>query len=104
MKSKSSTSDIRSTIENIADPFALLELWLNTTSENSKFDKFDQKVVNLDTKLDHKFAGVDSKHELILKSLYEIQDVAPLELGWANQLDQLISLRFSRTLEEAKEH
>lgn len=84
--------DRGSSDENRADLFALLELRDNITKVNSKVDMISTKV-----------ASLDSKHYLVIKSLFEIKDVALSDLGGANQLDQLISLHLKHTLDEAME-
>ena len=58
---------------------------------NSKFDKFTQQVASLEWKLD-----------LVLKSLFEIKDGASSKLHCETQLDQLISLCLSSTLEDVQ--
>ncbi|CAI9287945.1 unnamed protein product [Lactuca saligna] len=88
-KSESSTLDTRSSDENIVELFALLELRDNFAIANSKVDKVIQQVAGLDTKLD-----------LVIKSLFEIKAVVPSEHDRANQLDQIISLFLRHTLEE----
>lgn len=69
-----------------------MELWDNVATENSKADKITQQVAGL----------LESKIELVLKSLSEINANAPSEPDRANQLDQLILLHLSRTLEDSK--
>ena len=56
--------------------FTLLELRDNIATTNSKVDKVIQQV-----------AGLESKLDLVLKSLSEIKDFAQFELDRANQLD-----------------
>lgn len=51
-KSKSSTSDTGSFNENIADPFALLEIRDRIVAANKNVDNVDLKLASLDTKLD----------------------------------------------------
>lgn len=89
--SKSSTSDTGSSDENIVDPFALLKLWDNVATVNSRIDKVIKDV-----------SGIESKLDLALKSLSEIKANAPYELDQANRLDQIILLRLSHTLEDEK--
>lgn len=86
-KSESSTSDIGSSDENISNPFALLELWDNVAASVSKVDSLDKTIAQLDSKIDQKVTNLESKLELIFKSLSEIKDVGPSELDWANQFD-----------------
>ncbi|CAI9285950.1 unnamed protein product [Lactuca saligna] len=83
-KLESSTLDIGSSDKNIVDPLGFLKHRDNITATKSKVDNTDIKLSSLDTKLNQKVTGLDSKLELILKSLSEIQAIAPLELGRAN--------------------
>lgn len=57
-------------------------------------------MAQLDSKLDQKVPSLDSKLDVILKSLFGIKQVDPSEAERADQLYQLISLRFKHTLEE----
>lgn len=61
--------------------------------KKSTEDKVTQQVVVL-----------ESKHNIVLKSLFEIKVDDPSKFDRAYQLDHLISLRLSRTLEDAKAH
>lgn len=69
---------------------------------NTKVDTLDQKVEVLGIKHDQKVEGLDSKLELILKYLFEMQVAAPLELDHANHVDQLISHCLICTLEDVE--
>ena len=82
-KYENSTSDIGSSGENISNHFDLFELRGNVASAITIVDSLDQKVIGLDLKIDQKVTSLD-KLVLILKSLFDIQVVAPLELDRAN--------------------
>ena len=68
----------------------------------SEVHSLDNSVAQLDSMLDQKVTNLDSKLDVILKSLSEIKDVGPSEIERANQLDQLMSVRFKHTLEEVE--
>ncbi|CAI9272013.1 unnamed protein product [Lactuca saligna] len=76
-KSESSPSDMKSSNYNIVESFSLLELQDNTTTANSMVDNVTSQVT-----------GMESKPDLILKSLYEIKIAAPSDLivtiNWTN--------------------
>lgn len=68
-RSKSSegcSSDIGSLDEHIVDPFALLEMWENIDHVDNKVDTVNARVGALNSKLD-----------LVLKPIFEVQDVTP---------------------------
>lgn len=91
-KFKSSTLDTGSSDENNAHSFSLLELRDNLASVFSKVKSLDKYVAKLDSKLDQKLTSLDSKRELIFKSLSAVIETSPSELDRENQIDQLISL------------
>ncbi|CAI9303866.1 unnamed protein product [Lactuca saligna] len=91
-RSESSSSDTRSSDEQVVYPFALLELQADAENFNSKVD-------NVNTY----FESLDSKIDLVLKPLSEIKVATPLEHERANQLDLHIFLLLKHTLEEADE-
>lgn len=60
-------------------------------------------MAQLDSKLDQNVSSLDSQLNFILLSLSEIKQVGLAEAERADQLDQLLSLRFRHTLEEVEQ-
>lgn len=82
-KSESSTSDTRSSAENYANPFVLLELEDNISVTMSKVESLDKSVAQIDSKIDAKVSSLDTKLDAILHSLSEMKKVGPLDAEWA---------------------
>lgn len=68
-KSRNSTSDTRSSVGNYVDPFAFLELWENVSITMKKVDAIKTFVASINTKIDAKVYGLESKLDAILLTL-----------------------------------
>ncbi|CAI9277365.1 unnamed protein product [Lactuca saligna] len=93
-------------------PEATLEGDQGNQTQCDLIDDSNPKELNNDEDNHHKkfkssasdITSLDSKIELVLKSLSDIKVIAPSELNRANQLYQLISFLLKNTLEEVGEH
>lgn len=77
--------------ENIADPFALLELRDNFEKANFKFDIVSSKVTVLYSKFDLVIKSLDSMFDLVIKSLRLIRTLEDVDQRYKDNLDHHIS-------------
>lgn len=71
-KIASSSLDTGSSTGNYVDPFALMELQDNVSVAVSKVESLHKSVAQLDSKLDAKVSGLNTKLDAILKSLSDV--------------------------------
>lgn len=76
-KFESSTSDMGSSVKNFVDPFALLELRDNFSAVVSKVESSNKSFTQLDSKLDAKVFGLNTKLDVILLSLSKVTKPGP---------------------------
>lgn len=101
-KSRDSTSNTRSFAGNYVDQFALLEIRDSISGTMKKVNAIEAFVDGLNTRLDVKVFGLDSKLDAILNSLSTTKPSRPTTAVREAQLDQLISLRLKHTIEEVE--
>lgn len=91
-----SDSDSESSAGDYVDPFALLKILTNVSDTMQKLAYVETSVTELNSKLDQKVSGLDSKLDAILHSLS--QQSGPSVAEREAHLDQLISTSWKWSL------
>ena len=101
-KPQDSTSDTGYSTGNYIDLFALLDILENVSDTINNVDTIEKTIAEINTMIDEKVSGLDSKLDASHQSLSQTNKSRPTIAEQESHLDQLISLLLKNTIEEVE--